>query len=66
MTVDIMSSIDPRMDSFEGTAVARTATPPASDQLSSDDACGTGRPMVYVGLGSWIRDPNVVCHDDAP
>jgi hypothetical protein len=23
-------------------------------------------PMVYLGLGRWVDDPNAPCHDDAP
>ena len=46
--------------------VASTTTPASIDRLSSDDACATRRPMLYVGLNSWIHDPDVPCRDDAP
>lgn len=46
--------------------IASTTTPASIDRLSSDDACATRGPMLYVGLSSWIHDPNVPCHDDAP
>jgi hypothetical protein len=60
----LMPSIDAGMDPSAGTlAVARAETPPAGDRLSSDDACATSGPMLYVGLNTWIHDPNVPCND---
>lgn len=62
----LMASIDPGVDPSAGTvAVSRTAIPDAAD-LSSDDTCAASGPMLYVGLGTWIHDPSVPCHDDAP
>jgi hypothetical protein len=43
-----------------------TGEPAEAGNSPRDDACATRGPMVYVGLGTWIHDPNVPCRDDAP
>jgi hypothetical protein len=51
-----------------GSATGGSATrePATVDRASRDDVCAASGSLMYVGLNTWVHDPNVRCHHNAP